>query len=91
MHYIWKFLHSRFTCCVLLTDGVHDIVYAVHDGVLGVLDGAADAVPDGLLGVHGVVCFSVPVPAQDMGAMMWTPIAATRAPLCFLRSGPSIG
>jgi len=55
--------------------------------------GAADAVPgvpDGLLGVHGVVCFSVPVPAQDIGAMLWIPIAATRPPLCFLRSGPSM-
>ena len=89
MHYIWKFLHSTVTCCVLLTDGVHDIVYAVHDGVLGVLDGAADARPDGLLGVHGGVCFSMPVSAQDMGAALGTPIAAPRAPSCFLRSEPN--
>ena len=61
----------------MLTDGVHDIVYAVHDGVLGVLDGAAGAVLDCLLGVHAVVFFSVPVFAQDMGAVLWTLIAAT--------------
>ena len=92
-HYIDKFLCSRSPCCVLLTDCVHDTSSAVHDGELCVLDGAAGAVscvPNGLLGVHGVVCFSVPVPAQDMGAMMWTPIAATRSPLCFLRSGQSV-
>jgi hypothetical protein len=91
--YIHKFLCSRSPCCVLLTDCVHDTSSAVHDGELCVLDGAAGSVscvPNGLLGVHGVVCFSVPVPAQDMGAMMWTPIAATRSPLCFLRSGQSV-
>ena len=71
--YIHKFLCSRFPCCVLLTDGVHDIVYAVHDGVLGVLDGAADAVlgvPDSLLGVQCVMCFSVAVSAQDIVARL---------------------
>ena len=50
---------------------MHDTVLAVHGGVLGVLDGAADAVhgmPDGSLGVHGVVCSSVTVSAQAMGA-----------------------
>lgn len=51
-----------------MTDGVHDTVLAVHDGVLGVLDGAVHGMPDGSLGVHGVVCSSVPVSAQDMGA-----------------------
>ena len=91
--YIHKFLCSRSPCCVLLTDCVHDTSSAVHDGELCVLDGAAGSVscvPNGLLGVHGVVCFSVPVPAQDIGAMLWIPIAATRPPLCFLRSGPSM-
>jgi len=41
--------------------------------------GAADAVPgvpDGLLGVHCVVCCSVPVPAQDIRAMLWIPICS---------------
>ena len=76
-HYIDKFLCSRSPCCVLLTDCVHDTSSAVHDGELCVLDGAAGSVscvPNGLLGVHGVVCFSVPVPAQDIGAMLWIPI-----------------